>query len=289
MATIVLPIKRNTYHWDRNEFLRFARVGLPSLERFLDPSFSFLMIVPRGQMLDAQKTIQSTKLRLSFIAEEDLIGEEYGSVRGWTKQMLLKLVVADKVTDSHYLVLDADCILTKPFRPEDIFYGDRLIGCKEKWHAVDTPGYAVSTHWWRNSHQFLKPFMVDLESKNNMMSVTPEVLITREVRELMDKLKGRHAHWWNAFLASGATEFCTYWLHLMEEGKTHYYDLREEAPSLWTMDLTRSWLYNHSDITLDETVRNGFEKNENDFFIVVQSHTNVQIERLAEALAPYLA
>jgi hypothetical protein len=278
---IVLPIKRNTYHWNRNEFLRFKKIGLKSLERFLDPSICILLIVPGNQIDDAKQTIVSDILQLKFVVEEKYV--DITNIRGWTKQMLLKLAIAEHIDVTYYLVLDADCILTKKLSVADLLYQGRMIGCKEKYHDVDSRAFAVSTHWWRNSHRFLDPFMVEIPKGVNLMSVTPEVFITKEVRDMLSKLKGRHgSDWQQVFCSSGATEFCTYWLHLMEEGKTHLYDLSDQAPSLWTMDLCSSWLYNDSAISLRETIENGFKSK--DFFMVIQSHTDVEIDVIVDII-----
>jgi hypothetical protein len=217
------------------------------------------------------------------MADEDLLSV---NTNGWTKQMLIKLLVSNLIKEPHYLVLDADCILTKPLCMKDFFFNGKLIGCKEMWHEIDTKYYAVSNLWWKNSKLFLNPFMVEIEKNVNYMSVTPEILITSQVLELMDKLKGRHKDWLNAFVQFGATEYCTYWIHLMEEGKTHLYDLSNDAPSLWKMDLTSSWLYNYSDLSLIQTIQNAF--NSKEYFTVVQSHTNVDIEELSKIIKYHL-
>jgi hypothetical protein len=281
VMAIVLPIKQQTYHTDKNEFNRFATVGLSTLELFLDPSFHLIIIVPKIQLTEARTKIISTKLRIQFVEEEELLDDQFQNIRGWSKQMLLKLLIATIIKEPYYMVIDADLILTKPLTHNDLFYENRLIGCKEKWHTTDSPDYAVSTHWWQNSHRFLQPFMIDFDS-NYMMSVTPETFIVKEVLDLMSKLSGRHTEWQAAFFKHGATEFCTYWLHLMEEGKTHLYNFSETSPSLWTMDRSRNWLYNHSNQSLEETIKAGFERNQNDFFIVVQSHTNVCVKQLSK-------
>jgi hypothetical protein len=280
---IVLPIKKTTYHTQKNEFVRFAKIGLLSLEHFLDPTIQILVICPKDQLSEAKQIIKSDILTIQFMADEDLLSI---NTNGWTKQMLIKLLVANFINEPYYLVLDADCILTKPLCINDFFFNGRLIGCKEIWQDSDKKYYAVSNRWWKNSNSFLNPFMVEIEKNVNHMSVTPEILITSQVLELMDKLQGRHKDWLNAFVQFGATEYCTYWIHLMEEGKTCLYDLSNDAPSLWKMDLTTSWLYNDSSSTLIQTMINAF--NAKEYFTVVQSHTNVDIEELSKIIKDYL-
>jgi len=92
---------------------------------------------------------------------------------GWHMQQVLKLYISNYITTEHYIILDADCYLTKRIGYADLFvYGKPIVNITHK-HAND---------WLLQSCKY---FGLDYEKvSEDIINVTPQLCTTRFVREL---------------------------------------------------------------------------------------------------------
>lgn len=244
--SIVLPIKilqdappiRPT-----NGFILFKFIGLPSYRKFLDLSDleEFILISPKKELpiLEDLLSKQEEKIPFRLVAEETLLSRNVSEERGWLKQQILKLAVCSIVKTDHYLLLDSDLFLTKPFSAVDIFRGEKVLYHSEPWQTENSDRYSVNSEWWINSATILNQKELPTEK---LMSVTPQVLITKVVKELVEYItkiiipdpKNIDIDLWQKFLCErNFTEFTLYWIYLLKTNRTNLY---EETKTLWAHD-----------------------------------------------------
>jgi len=184
--SFVLLIKIRSHH-DHNELDRLKNIQLKSLRKFLDPTIlqDFFIIASREDIA----TIKDDLLRsypefpFVFVVEDQLCPSITGGA-GWTKQMILKLAVANLVQTDYYLTLDTDVFLTKPLSEADLLQDGKLVYQKEN----------PDTHkkWWKSSAHLLRVDPDRVLRKEFAMGVTPEYLVTEVCRKLQAEIESLH-------------------------------------------------------------------------------------------------
>jgi len=193
--SFVLLIKIRSHH-DHNELDRLKNIQMKSFRKFLDLSMlqDFFIIAS----LEDIRTIKDDLLAsypefpFVFLAEDQLCPSITGAA-GWTKQMILKLAVANLVQTDYYLTLDTDVFLTKPLSAANLLQDGKLVYQKEN------PG----THkkWWKSSARLLQVDAGRVLDNEFAMGVTPEYLVTEVCRKLQGEIESLH----------GTSDFA-YWL-----------------------------------------------------------------------------
>jgi hypothetical protein len=217
LFTIVLVVKQFTHDKDDN-FERFATIGMPTYEKYLDIKDlkDFIIITPANEQ-DTLKPMLEDKWPSwpwKFISEDKLIDKSIHS--GWPRQQTSKLAISMLVTTDHYLIIDDDTYLTRPFGYADMFDSEGKVVFNRT--LIDFPFFFL----WSN--QVLE-FDFNLVQKEDWhMSITPEIFITNEVRGLVKWLVNRYGDnkAWQRFLAEHKyTEYCLYWIWLIMNDKKH--------------------------------------------------------------------
>ena len=185
--SFVLLIKIRSHH-RHNELERLKSIQLKSLRKFLDLSIlkDFFIVASQEDI----QTIKDDLLRsypefpFVFVAEDELCPSIMGAA-GWTKQMILKLAIANRVETDYYLTLDTDVFLTKPLSGADILQEGKLVYQKED----------PRTHkkWWESSACLLNVAADRVLEKEFAMGVTPEYLVTEVCRKLQREIESLHA------------------------------------------------------------------------------------------------
>lgn len=116
--TLVLPLKINAHNNDNLQ--RFIQIQLRSLNKFLDISslYEFLIICKENEenIIQQELAKHPSPLPIRLITENTLIKNDIiKKISGWYLQQLIKIGVSKIVKTELYLVLDADCFLTKKF------------------------------------------------------------------------------------------------------------------------------------------------------------------------------
>ena len=237
--SIVIPIKRYTYFWSPEGRIdpRKSTIQHDNIKRFFEISWKthnknlkkediqcIYFIIPQIEKdyFESQLLKHIKDVRTKVITDDDLILNTY-NFTSHRKQMLLKLLICKYIQTDLYLVLDDDIISLKPFGYNDLFI-------KNKVKYADEPNINSQPYVWECSRDLLK-----LEKKTNIyrlkntISITPEILITSVVKDMMKYLIEKHysiANLYNIMSEVSWTEYTLYWLYLKyvdERGISYYY------------------------------------------------------------------
>ena len=282
--SIVLVIKQNT-HDGVDNFQRFLRIGMPTYARFLDLAAvkDFFIITPANE-LNTIKTLllkdyPQDKWPWKFISEDKLIDTSISS--GWGRQQTSKLAISMLVSTDHYLIVDDDTYLTRPFSYSNLFDTDgKLI-----WNRtlIDFPFFFL----WSN--QVLKFDFEVVQREKYHMAITPEIFVTAEVREIVRWLVATYgdSKQWQRYLADHKyTEYCLYWIWLIKHGRhTSLYSTLPlaQATSVYGHETT-------NDVqTMEENVKASFADNSKHYFSFVQSSIGHPLEAIEAAIKTHAA
>jgi len=300
--SIVLPLKLSS-HYHHNELTRFICILLPSLNKYLDIAsvHEFIIICKPEEIKLVKNELgkQQSSLPINIISENLILkGKVISKTKGWYIQQLLKLGIARRIKTNYYLVLDSDCFLTKPFDYEKLFHHEKLIMNSNSWK--------VHKNWWLNSANIMGiPF--DILKEKPVIGVTPEILITSSVCDLLDFLtyKNEHLDWDEYLCTQKFTEFTLYWLFLIKSGLTNRYQKSGE-PILLGNGLWRStYTYNFSlmfhlspnnlikqskrEQFIEKHISKTFENNNSYYFSLIQSNIkHLSVECIANHINKHL-
>jgi hypothetical protein len=168
--------------------------------------------------------------RVAFLRPADLARVPPAS--GWLVQQVLKLAVADQLTSSHYLVLDAKDHFIRAAAVADFVGSDGL---------ARIPAYSYMTHPLRPQLENVLGYLgIDPTPYLERFSatVTPFTLETAEVRRMMTAIGGRHpgSDFAAEFVEHGLLEFFLYagWLVLERGSLEEAFDLQDQSsPKVW--------------------------------------------------------
>lgn len=271
--TFVIPICRHT-HSKCNELERFKNIGLVSFHKYLDPEVvhEFLIISPKDQLLLIKNELAPIiGYPVRFISDESLLGKATKmTVDSWYKQQLIKLAVATAVQTEHYMTIDTDIFLTRRLHAKDIFRrGGKLLMTLDRYHQ--------HTGWWERSRAQLQLSKSVFRGNEWVIQVTPQVLITKKVIDLLTHLEGLWGTEWREHLLEHKfTEYTLYWTYLKVYGGIEKYRVR---PGLSLMG-NGLWyeaqpVANQTKLeALEAHVKNAFTNNAKYFFSLVQSNIN---------------
>lgn len=198
----------------------FFQLTLPSYRFFKKSDISqFYIICPKSD-IDILKTALS-EIDLPFILIDENNVCSYEGI-DWYKQQIIKLNMAGIIKTEYYLVLDSDIFLTKPFSYSDMFCSGKLKMSSEKFCKGNISDFAVNPSWWESSCKVLNYNITDLYERD-LMSVTPQILITSIVKELIQRLINIDRYWPKLICDNKCTEFTLYYIHLLQTKKENLY------------------------------------------------------------------
>lgn len=308
--TLILPIKVTGRN--RNDLQRFIEIQLRSLNKFLDASsvYEFLIICKENEIEIIQQGLlkDASLLPIRLVSEHSLIKKKViDSTSGWYLQQLIKLGVSSIVKTPLYLILDSDCFLTKYFSYENLFYQGKILIDRENW--------IVHPEWWLASTQIINEIPLTELANQPVIAVTPQILVTDIVCELLDYLSHKEK-WsrWDEYLSSKLfTEFTLYWLFLLKTNRIDMYQLSGAGPlllgnALWGSDwknenwLTLTWFVKNllsskhrkknklKTQILAQQVKTSFESNDNFYFSLIQSNIkSISLKSIIEETDRYLS
>ena len=263
---------------------RFTRILVPSLQRNLPALGTCWVVVPEADVASVEAAITDHRFRV--VPELELVPELPRAIRlrflrhpGWYVQQVVKLAAAERVGTPFFLTLDADVICMRPTSVDDLVVDGKGV-CQE---------YPVDFHprWERWATRVLA-----LPSVPRNFNVTPAVLSTDAVRELVAHLEHR-IPWWRRRLGQGWrasllgqlpwTEYRLYFNFLVATGRLddHHHVLDEHVlhrDSVWKAGDWESWSPAAEPIATEP------------HFVVIQSTTRVPVDdvlaRLGGRLEP---
>ena len=270
------------------------------LARSIEANFADLarcwVIVPDHQA-DSMR-IAMPHARFVVVPETEIAPELAGSkAKGWFKQQLIKLAMADHVTSDYYLLFDADVVCARPIRRHDLFRDDKAL-C----HRYQNGKHA---NWYRWAERVL-----EMPRSGWVHSVTPTVLCREAVRDLAahlnrqpprpqklwPRLRASLPEWaggprawrsdhedagrWRSVLLASLpwTEYSLYFTFLEATGRFERYHTHAQR------SLCGNCLWKRTDFAAwDPTEARAFR---NPPFMVVQSIANIPPELILEKLEP---
>jgi hypothetical protein len=295
----VLPLTLRDY--ERSLLLR------RSLARFFTGLGTLHMVVPTRELADVEQRLAAHPadgVRVSLVAEDELVPElrSFPRLRGWYRQQLAKLAIADRVASPFYITFDADVLATRPVSPDDLAPGGRA-----PCHVLENDDHP---DWYRGSARVLGQQPV---REGILHNVTPAVLSRNGVRELARFLGDRcragqfapglqglrqriakvrfakHASFepWRLYLASGApwTEYALYFTFLETSGR---FDEYHTLSPLCIYDVERSIWRSKAKTFDDFDPAPLFEGSGPPYFVVIQSNARISPVRVGTKVEEYL-
>ena len=330
--TFVMPMiinhrdkKGNPAKYDQqvedNDLERIIKIQLPTFKKFLnlDDLLEFIIISRKIDIPIIKERLNREFPEFPFVYydEADLLPElESHKVRlgmmwhpGWIIQQLAKLEISKYVKTEVYFSFETDLFLTKPFGMEQLYNGDKLI-CSYFTKYKDTP---TRESWHIQSTNVLynidtieaEGLILDEKTQNRkedkilyinkVMGVSPQVLVTNEVKGLIEFIEKRYNNNYKHVLMAHTgghpttwTEYSLYWLWLHKQDKLDdYYSF--EPPFICSTELLTSNYKKGFDKeyfdNFDELVIN----NKNHYFNIIQSNiSQISLDYIASKLKKHI-
>lgn len=221
-------------------FYTFTHIALPRYNKHLKQVFVFYIISDTNDYNRLKPFLELyPSIPFQHVHDVVLLYNVYNSsIKGWYKQQLIKLCISRLVETPYYLVVDADMYLNFDLVLTE---GNRILYHSEPWQTSNNELYSTNSNWWNSSLKLLQ-LNIDITSDTALMSVTPQVLVTEYVKDLLKYLKELYGVNWMVMLCNGEfTEFTLYWLYLKSINKTGIY-CKSKDRQLWAHDIKRNIL-----------------------------------------------
>ncbi len=292
----VLPLKASG-SYDVNDLKR-AHILFNSLQTFVAPGTisEIFVLVPAAEVeLVTQEYACWQSLNIKVMAEDELLPEfkKYPKMRGWRKQQLLKIAIANLVENEFYLTLDADVICLKPLDESTlIIQGKALLQYEPR---------AQHPKWWKSSARILK-MSPDVGPKDRGMTVTPALMSRTLSKKLMQELSPAKAgenwvdalcslhdpanpkNWWiGRYLKLKWTEYSLYYLCAMKLGLLDQYHI-----TAGTAQVPALLLIHDSHPYESWNVAASFDQANPGLFCVVGSKTGLPPKEVWQKVAPFI-
>ena len=212
----------------------------------------FIIIVPGSEYFSFQHFIHTIFNNLQY--KIVLINEDTLQINcniGWIKQQIIKLNISKFIDTENYMILDADCYLTKKISINDI-----LVNNKPIVHLLKKE----ENHWLLNCCKY---FNIDYNSlPEYVFHVTPQIFKSSIVRELIHKHNVQEL-----ITSNGCAEIFLYYCFILKNYNINDIYHIDTNKQLALMCIWESHLINKS---LFNTIKLQFE-NKNVNFTLFQS------------------
>jgi len=279
--SIIMPLKINHL----NSFKIFCEISLPLYEKFLncDDIDYFYIICPLNDVATLTKyTRLYPRIPFKFINENLLLNNNISDAEGWYKQQLIKLSISLILETEYYLVVDSDMYLNQPFGYGDLFYDGKIKYTFEPWQELNNEDYSTNSNWWKQSCDVLNFDVRHLHNKKFLMGVTPQLLITDKVKELIDHLIYLYDRGWQKTLYEMKfTEYTLYWIYLIIDENTNLYTTK--GYPLWIHDIETNILKYDTDENMRDVIKKSIHDKKS-YFSVIQSYLHINIDEIKNAI-----
>lgn len=277
--SIIMPIKIN----NSNSFDIFTRLSLPLYKKHLEILFldTFYVICPKDNYELLNNHIKNYKnyINFKFIFQEDLLINNI-EIKGWYLQQILKLMISYQINTKYYLVVDSDMFLNQPIQYSDFFYNNKIKYHSEPWQEYNNKYYSTNSNWWKQSYDLLeyeKEEFDMIKKDNKLMSVTPQMLITDIVKDILNSFDALKLY------KQPFTEFTLYWLYILYKRPDILNCYTNEGTPLWAHNLTTNILSYENTTEQLNIIKKSIE-NPSSFFTVVQSYLNADINNFINTI-----
>lgn len=250
--SIVIPIKRYTYFWSSEGRIdeRKNTRQHDNIKRFFEISWKthnknlikddidciyFIISSEDKSYFTPFVSKYINNIQTKIIIEDDLVSPSY-NFTSHRKQMLLKLLISKYINTELYLILDDDIITLTEFGYNDLFNGKKI-------KYVAEGSIASQPQVWEASRDLLRlEKKTNIYKLNNTISVTPQIIITSVVKDMMNYLLDKYGNYHNLYeemTRISWTEYTLYWLYLRyidKKGVSYYKKDTLTAANLMTYD-----------------------------------------------------
>lgn len=267
----VLPLILEDYN-------RF-KILYKSMKKFFKDLGTCWVVVKDNEFKKLKSKINDKKYKV--IKESTIILEfkKVKNIKGWYKQQLIKLAIAQKIKSSFYLTLDADLICIRPVRYSHLIEKGKALCQIEK---ID-----YHTDWYKNVKQIL-----GFQRSGIAYGVTPALFSKQGVLKLQDFLferanqnnKSRKMSW-RTYLIKNIpwTEYTLYFTFL--EG-TNLFNKYHTKPDIENICSYKNSVWYKKDFPSWKPEKS-FKKKKY-FFIIVQSNTGMNPKEIWAKVSKYI-
>lgn len=319
--SFVMPMVINHRTEDDNDLERILKVQLPTFRKFLklDDLHKFYIVSRKKdlQYIKSELNKNYSDFPFEYVDEKELIPElntfplHTKTVHpGWIIQQLVKFELAKVIETEYYMTFETDLFLTRKFSYESIFNDGKII-CSSFNNFNDTEwGRTPSCEPWYMYGTALvygngiETFDINPKNKNELdgdklkinklMGVSPQILITEEVNNLIKHLEKLHKISYINLLLNTTnghpntwTEYTLYWMWLHKEGKMDKYSF--EFPYLsWNELFTFNYRQGFGDKYFNEFDTLVMNNDEHYFSIVQSNILDVKLDFIVKKLKKHI-
>ena len=104
----------------------------------------------------------------------------YGS--GWFRQQVLKIVASERIDTEYMILMDDDVVMTRHVGRDQLFLDNRLV-----MSHLQSSGFM---EYYDSSCQVMQVPRSLFLDEERVMNVTPEIMVTRELRNVLGEIRG---------------------------------------------------------------------------------------------------
>ena len=273
--------------------LERAKILLKTCSCFFEDLETLWIVVPDKAINDVKTALRFEKVEI--IGESDLVPEFriHRFMEGWFKQQLIKLAIAERITNDFYITLDADVLCVQKIKYEKLIENGRAIcqialpGTHEKWYS------------WAEK-------VLEVGKSDRRHGVTPAVISREAVLSLFDFLKNKtnpafqsiakvlpeesllrnYLQGHRGFLARSLpwTEYALYYTFLEAMNLFDTYHVAKPPESVYSNCI---WWKDRNEFGNWEPIKS-FGKDANFFFSIIQSNTDIMPEQILHKIEDYI-
>jgi hypothetical protein len=195
--SLFLPLK---LYQPELDLRRLIRVNLSSVERYLDRELLDQIVIATrpSDLVVTHRAIKEANLSIPVrvIRETDVVPSlgKLGGL-GWFRQQVLKLFAWRVITSPYVILMDDDVLMTRPTGISELMLDGKLV--MSHLHADGFSQYLDS------SCSLLAYERESIAPDQRVMNVTPEIMVTKELRAVIHDL----VHLWELRNEEHAAEF----------------------------------------------------------------------------------
>lgn len=182
-------------------------------KNILAPSITFL----ENKILVVNKYIDDLKEypEYKIILDDEIF---ISNLHSYNKQMMLKLYVSKFISTTHYLILDTDIYVNKKFEFNDFFKNGKItlsvFDCL-KYFKFKKYNTCQQTKWLFDTFRLQEKTIKDIE-KPLFYGVTPALLITQEVKNLLQYLENKYGDFLKYYESNDncGSEYTNYYVYI---------------------------------------------------------------------------
>lgn len=268
--SIVLPINPNNN-------IDQCIMNIKLIDKYIYiPDVHIIYIITSNELINSIKTqISDINIcnKIEFINEESI--QSKIPEKNWYYQQILKLKISQYIKTKYYLVLDIDMYLIKTLKMSDMFYENKIIYTNEVFPFNNPPGY-TNKSWWENSCKLLDYNVEKLFHHHDLMGVTPQLLVTDIVCNLIELLKNKFGvhDWENELVNCGFTEFSLYWIYVIQTSQKDIYTIYGDP--LLDVDEENSVLHPQNNEVIIKVIQN-LLNNKKYHFLLIQGWLKIDL------------